>query len=323
MVDKLIDNRGGLHSRITRRIYLHSFTLRECQQYLNEAGFDLDEYQILQNYMVMGGVPYYLSLLEPTMSMQQNIDNLFFSHDAILGKEFDELYNALFTNTDRYLTIVKLLSKHRKGLTRKEIEKATGFSGGSLSRTLTNLEQCDFIMGYNQIGNKSKQTIYKLVDFYTYFYYRFVENNRSNDENYWMHHFQDHSVEAWEGFSFELICQLHSYQIKFALGISGIATEVASWRSMTDEHSAGSQVDLVIKRVDKIVHLCEMKFCEKPFVISSDYATKLKNRKAVFCEKTGITRGVVNTFVTPYGVQKGKYQNIVHSEVTAKDLFLR
>lgn len=56
---------------------------------------------------------------------------------------------------------------------------------------LDNLERCDFIVSYAQFGNKSKQTLYRLADFYILFYFRYVENNRSRDEQYWQHHFMD------------------------------------------------------------------------------------------------------------------------------------
>lgn len=188
---------------------------------------------------------------------------------------------------------------------------------------LDNLERCDFIVSYAQFGNKSKQTLYRLADFYTLFYFRYVENNRSRDEQYWQHHFMDRSVESWEGFSFEEICLRHLPHIKQGLGISGIATDSSSWRFIPPkgDERKGAQVDLVIKRVDKIVHLIEMKFSDSPYYISKDYEEKLRNRRNLFMEITGINRGVVITFVTPSGISQGMHSSIVHSQLTAKHLF--
>ena len=321
MVDNLEENQGGLHGRITSRIYLRPFTLHECQLYLRSRRFDWDEYQIMQNYMVMGGVPYYMSLLTPELSLQQNIDKLYFERGGMLRTEFDELYNALFTQADKYIVVVRLLAQHREGMLRSEIEHHTGLSGGTLTRILRNLERCDFVYGYTQLGKKVKGVIYKLVDFYTLFYCKFIDGNRSGDEQYWMHNFQSRSVSVWEGLSFELVCLMHIWQIKHALGISGIATEVAAWRSAPTNGQRGTQIDLVIKRVDKIVHLCEMKFSETPYAIKSDYVEKLSQRKQLFCDQMGIKRGVVHTFVTPWGLNRGKHNSVVHSEVTARELF--
>ena len=323
MKDKLEDNRGGLHNRITHRIYLRPFYLNECKEYLIEHGFDWDEYQIMQCYMLFGGVPFYLSLLKPYMSLPENVDSLIFRRGGELSGEFNELYNALFNKADRYINLVKLLSTRREGFTRKEIEATTGYSGGSLTKMLDNLERCDFTVSYSQFGNKSKLTLYRLADFFTLFYFRYVENNRSRDDQYWQHHFMDRSVESWEGFSFEEICLRHLPHIKQGLGISGIATESSAWRFIPQkgDERKGTQVDLVIKRVDKIVHLVEMKFSESPYTISKEYEEKLKSRRNLFMEMTGIKRGVVITFVTPAGVSQGLHSSIVHSQLAAKHLF--
>ena len=323
MKEKLEDNQGGLHNRITHRIYLRPFYLRECKAYLAEYGFEWDDYQILQCYMVFGGVPYYLSLLRPNLSLPENVDALIFRRGGDLSNEINELYSALFNKADHYVDIVKLLATKREGFTRNEIEQKTGYSGGGLSKMLYNLERCDFIVTYAQFGNKNKQTLYRLSDFYTLFYFRYVENNRTQDEQYWQHHFADRSVESWEGFTFEEICLRHLPQIKRGLGIAGMATEASSWRFVPRKGDSrkGAQIDLVIKRADKIIHLVEMKFSERPFTITKDYEQRLRDRKDLFMDITGITRGPVLTFITPKGVTRGTHSAIVHSQLTAQDLF--
>jgi hypothetical protein len=323
MKEKLEENQGGLHNRITHRIYLRPFYLSECREYLEEHGFEWDNYQILQCYMLFGGVPYYLSLLRPYLSLPENVDALIFRRGGDLSDEFNELYSALFKKADRYINIVRLLATKRQGFQRGEIEQVTGYSGGGLTKMLDNLERCDFIVAYNQYGNKNKLTLYRLADFYTLFYFRYVENNRSRDEQYWQHHFMDRSVESWEGFTFEEVCLRHLPHIKQGLGISGMATDSSSWRFVPkkDDAREGAQIDLVISRADKIIHLIEMKFCETPFVIKKDYEERLKKRKALFMEIAEITRGPVITFITPMGLSQGSHSSVVHSQLTAKHLF--
>ena len=323
MKEKIEDNQGGLHNRITHHIYLRPFYLKECKAYLEEHGFEWDDYQILQCYMLFGGVPYYLSLLRPYLSLPENVDSLIFRRGGDLCNEFDELYNALFNKADRYINIVKLLATKRQGFMRAEIEKATGYSGGGLSKMLDNLERCDFITSYAQYGNKNKLTLYRLADFYTLFYLRYVDGNNSRDEQYWQHHFTDRSVESWEGFTFEEVCLHHLPQIKQGLGISGMATEASSWRFVPaqGDQRKGAQIDLVVKRADKIVHLIEMKFSERPFVITKEYEERLQQRKNLFMELTNLKRGAVHTFITPVALKNGIHTTFVHSQLTAKDLF--
>ena len=323
MKEKIEDNQGGLHNRITHHIYLRPFYLKECKAYLEEHGFEWDDYQILQCYMLFGGVPYYLSLLRPYLSLPENVDSLIFRRGGDLCNEFDELYNALFNKADRYINIVKLLATKRQGFMRAEIEKATGYSGGGLTKMLDNLERCDFITSYAQYGNKNKLTLYRLADFYTLFYLRYVDGNNSRDEQYWQHHFTDRSVESWEGFTFEEVCLHHLPQIKQGLGISGMATEASSWRFVPaqGDQRKGAQIDLVVKRADKIVHLIEMKFSERPFVITKEYEERLQQRKNLFMELTNLKRGAVHTCITPVGLKNGIHTTFVHSQLTAKDLF--
>lgn len=323
MKEKLEDNQGGLHNRITRRIYLRPFYLSECRSYLKANGFDWDEYMIMQSYMIFGGVPYYLSLLKNNLSLVENVDSLIFRIGGNLSDEFNELYNALFKKADRYIKIVKFLATKREGFTKTEIANSTGFSGGGLTKMLDNLERCDFIISYAQFGNKTKQTIYRLCDFFTLFYLRYANNN-SKDEHYWQHHFQDRSVSSWEGFSFEELCLRHLPHIKHGLGISGIATEASSWRYLPQQKNKterGAQVDLVISRADKIIHLCEMKFSSTYYAISKDYAERLTQRRLQFMEANRLSRGAVITFITPYGLQQGINTSLVHSSLTSSHLF--
>ena len=323
MVDKIVENQGGLHGRVTNNIYVRPFTLFEVEQYLQSRDIHWDRYQTLQAYMTIGGIPFYYSLLDARESLVQNIDRLFFRQNGELRTEFDELYGALFTYADKYKDVVRALNSVREGMTREEISKATGLKDAVLTTVLRNLERCDFIIRYSQYGNKTKGAIYRLVDFYTLFYYRFVEQNNGKDEQWWSHHFQTHAMESWQGFSFELICLTHLNQIKGCLGISGIATEASAWRYTPQKGSeeGGVQIDLIIDRADRIVNLCEMKFSVSPYVITKDYEQTLRLRMSTFREKTKTSKSLVNTFVTTYGVANGTHHSIVGSEVTMDALF--
>jgi len=325
MADKLIDNPGGLHARITCHLYLRPFTLAETEEYLQSKGCKWDRYQIAQCYMTFGGIPFYLSLIDPQRSLVENIDLLCFNRGGALRAEFDELYTALFTNADNYIAVAKLLASHRGGMTYSDIEKSTGIEGGRLTKVLGNLEKCDFVMKFKYYGKKEKDRIYKLCDFFTLFYYKFMEPNAdSYDEQWWSHHFQTPSATAWHGLTFELLCLMHIPQIKKALGIEGVATDVSAWYdtgNRQDSGERGAQIDLVIERSDRIIHLCEMKFSSTRYRIKPEYEEKLRYRTALFRDKTKTTKATVNTFITTYGIENPEASSIVNSEVKLDDLF--
>lgn len=323
MRKKFEKNRGGLHKRITHRLYLRPFYLNEVKAYLQDHHIDWDDYQIMQCYMILGGVPYYLSLLKPYLSLPENIDNLLFRRGGELEDEFEELFPALFTKADKYIQTIRLLSGRRAGYTRQEIEKAIHVSGGTLTTLLDNLEDCDFVSRYAQYGNKEREMLYRLSDMYLLFFFQYVDGNNTKDEQYWLHHFQDRGVESWEGFAFEALCLQHLPHIKRGLGISGVATEASSWRYAGDRDTGrrGAQIDLIIKRADGLHHLIEMKFSRTEYEISKDYAMRLNERRATFASVTGVAHGLIDTFVTPMGLKRGVNSAGIMSQLTSKDLF--
>ena len=321
MVEKIEENEGGLHARVTCRLHLKQFSLGETEEYLRSRGCRWDRYQMMQCYMVMGGVPYYLSLLDVKQSVAQNIDRLFFEEKAELKNEFDDLYNALFKYAERYISIVTMLYDNRKGLTREEINRLYAYPDDNLTKIIRNLVQCDFVKETAQYNKGEKAILYRLTDFFTIFHLKFMKENLSGNETWWQDNMQSAQVLAWCGLAFERICEGHIRQMKRALGISGIATETSAWRKAKDSAGKGAQIDLIIKRADRTIHLCEMKFSTNKFTISDAYEDDLRERQAVFEQTEKAREAVVHTFVTTYGVKDGMHRSIVHSEVTMDDLF--
>ena len=321
MVDKLVKNRGGLHNRITSQIYLRPFSLGECEELLHSNGCIWDRYTITQCYMAFGGVPFYLTLMNGQESLAQNIDRLFFAKNARMSGEFDELFNALFPNAEKYIAVVKALAEHREGLIRPEIIDSTGISGGDLSKILENLQRCDFIDVYSRYKSMVRNSLYRISDPYVLFYFKFIHGNHSKDEHFWSHNINSRQVSAWQGFSFETICQLHLSQIKSRLGIGGIATSACSWRKVGSTAGQGAQIDFLIDRADRVINVCEMKFSETPYAITKDYEERLRTKMAVFRQETKATKSLALTMVTTFGIQPGIHSGIVQNEVLMNDLF--
>ncbi len=313
--DNLIENQGGLHNRITCQLFLEPFTLKETEEFLETNNFNWERYTILQAYMILGGVPFYLSLLSNKLSLAQNIDYLCFSKKGMLKIEFDELFNTLFTNSEKYILIAKALSEKKSGLTRQEIIQKTKIQGSTLTKMLSNLEKCDFIMSYLRFEKKTNDAIYRLSDFYTLFYFRFIENNDFKDKKFWTNNINTPLINAWQGLAFELICLTHLDQIKNALGISGIATKSTVWRNKD------MQIDLIIDRADRIINLCEIKFSIEKYSITKEYAEKLRERMSYFREAVRTKKSLLNTFITTYGILQNKNSAICQSEVTMDRLF--
>jgi len=146
MTSKLVANKGGLHNRLTRRIHLSPFTLKETEEYLKDMGIAWERPQITDCYMTIGGTPYYLSKLRRGRSVAQNIDELFFAEDVELRSEYDFLFRSLFNDSSLYRSVVETLCAKANGMTRQEICNSLKLeNGGKLTEVLRNLQSCDFI----------------------------------------------------------------------------------------------------------------------------------------------------------------------------------
>ena len=322
MTTKLINNHGGLHNRLTAQMYLAPFTLSEAKAYLLQRGFMWDNQMVADAYMALGGIPFYLSLLNKEESFPQAIDRLYFSPKAPLKDEFDRLFSSLFRSPEPYLEIIRVLAQKKEGMTRDEIAALTKIqTGGRLTALLNDLVGCDFIRPYYTRLHRrvsKRDCFYAMSDLFSLFHLHFIKK-QSNNSQFWQQHLNTPLMNAWKGLAFEQLVMTHIEQVRRALGISGIAVEYYAWRSKKTEPK--SQIDLILDRADKIVNLCEIKYTTGPYVISSDEEKKLFVRQQNFRIETETKQGILLTMITPYGVSQNSHKANVSSEVTLDDLF--
>lgn len=321
MINNLINNKGGLHNRVTDHIKLEPFTLNECEEFLKYKSANFDKYQIVQLYMVLGGVPFYLEKIDPKQSAAQNINRLCFEKSGALRTEFDNLYTSIFDNAGKHIAIIESLSKRARGLTRGELIKDTKLTtGGSITKILLELEQSNFIQKYVSFGKKEKNSLYQLTDFYSLFYLKFIKKASILDENSWINGLDSPEQRAWSGYAFEQVCLAHIKEIKHALGISGVQTMTSSW--IGSSTGGGVQIDLVIDRRDHVINICEMKFSINNFKIDKKYAEELRNKIGVFKEETKTRKAIFLTMITTFGLNKNDYSSsLVQNDLTMDVLF--
>ena len=324
---KIFHNHGGLHNRLTERIHLAPFSLAECECYAKVSGLNMSRKEITEAYMIFGGVPYYWSLLDREYSLAQNIDRLFFGTEGKLQGEFNDLYASLFENTEPYLSIVEALGEKKAGMIRMELEEIIGkTSSGTLTKRLEDLELSGFLRRYACIGKKERSTLYQLIDPFTLFYFSFMKGNQGTDEHYWTALLESPIHSTWAGLAFERVCLWHVPQIKQALGIAGVSSQVYSWtyrpkKQKGEEEDKGAQIDLLIDRNDKVINLCEMKFSETEYTVSAKEEENLRHRRSTFSEVTKTRKAVHITLVTTYGLKRTAHAGIVQQVVTMEDLF--
>ena len=333
ILNNLLKNRGGLHNRVTHKIPLKPFTLRECREYFTARQFRLSTRQIAECYMVLGGVPFYLSKLSKAEGMAQNIDRLLFAEDGELHDEFNSLYNSLYKNAAKHIKIVTALATKGKGLTRKELIQRTSLSdNGNFSQMLEELESCGFIRSYQPFvsetarirrygmkGVKNTDTLYQLIDPFTLFHFLVMRRADSCDANYWSNNQNSHTFSTWSGLAFEMLCLNHVEQLKAALGISGISTRVFSWFGKGDNRSA--QIDMLIDRADKTINLCEMKFHSRAYAMTAQDEEAIERKVTSFSEATKTSKAIIVTMITDKKLERNEHSGCIQKEVTLDQLF--
>ncbi|MBQ7192653.1 MAG: ATP-binding protein [Paludibacteraceae bacterium] len=314
LVKNIEANKGGLHNRLTAKIRLQPFTLHEAELFLRRKGLRWDAAKVAQCYMAFGGIPYYLNLLNKDKSLAENMDALFSGDNGLLANEFEHLYASLFTHSEEYVEIVRILSRKKTGFTREEIVRLTKRpDGGSLTRRLNDLCDCGLVQRY--LAHGSISAMYRMVDFYTLFYFHFLQNPTTSAQIVWQQKMLTPAYTTWCGLAFERLCFAHLSQIKRALGIEGISTVTYAL------YKDNAQIDMVIERSDKVVNLCEIKFTDLPYSLSKREAELIRNRMAVL-NNTFKTRRTISTVLltNTKAIKNTHYNSIIDKNITLDDL---
>jgi len=323
MIKKIINDRGGLHNRITKLLMLYPFTLAETEEYCRYLNVKLNRFQILQVYMTMGGVAMYLDQLKPGLSAMQNIRDICFSQSGYLRNEFDRLFASLFKNYRQHVAVVRALATRRSGVTRLEIIKIAKLTnGGMLTEILDELEKSGFISAHNGYGKKVKDTLFRLADPYSLFYLTFIEPIGKNTIIDFAQLSDLPQWKTWSGYAFENICLNHIAPIRKALGISGIASSVSSFLASPENGLPGAQIDMIIDRNDQTINLCEIKFSASEYEFTKKDANNMNAKKNVFQYHTQTKKHLFTTIITTIGVINNIHKiNYIDQIITLNDLF--
>ncbi len=324
MIEKVINDKGGLHNRITDIVHLYPFTLGQTEEFLAARGIRYPRYQTLLLYMTLGGVPMYLDFVRKDLSAIQNINRICFDETGFLSDEFNRLFPALFDRHERHISIVKALADKQKGLTRNELVKASGLpEGGSFTKTLKELEQSGFIKKFSGMGKRKKDALYRLTDAYSLFYLSQIEPNKDVQSLDVEQLFLTPSFKSWTGYAYENICFSHIPQLKKHLGISGVLTKTFSYVAKPTDDLPGTQIDLLIDRMDRSIHLCEIKFSQNPYILDKKTAENIRQKHAVFRHHSKTKKHLFTTFITTFELVENKQKtDIVDQNITMDDLFL-
>ena len=316
---EVLRNEGSLNRRVTHSLFLAPFTLGEVEQYLRrERNIDWSRQQIIECYMVFGGVPYYLRQLKNRLSLAQNITALCLSPQAPLKDEARRLLDSTLSDKPLYYRVLAELGKTKQGISRKELVSTLGVNDGQgFTSVLLGLEECGYIRRYDNPYRKGRKATYQLVDPFLLFSLRFIGSDRPLGD--WLSYYDTPSYNAWRGNAFEIVCICHLAQLHRALSLDTMQTRDFPWVSSAAR--PGAQVDLVIERPDKITYLCEMKCTSEPFSISSSYRADLLRKAQAFKEESKTRSAVQTVVIAAAGFRRNANADIVIQSVDGDELF--
>ncbi len=320
MIKKILKNKGGLHNRVSERIRLMPFKLRETEAFLKAKGIKWSQYDITRLYLITGGIPYYIDAVRKGESVVQFVDRSCFKKDGLLTTEYHELFKSLFDNSERHYKLIEALYDKKSGLTRTELlNRAKMPSGGTLSTTLHELEESGFIETHIPYKGKKTKALYKLTDPFILFYLKFM--SPGSKQKKWVNIINSPSWKSWSGLAFERLCFYHIEEIRKALKIEVIENDISAWQAK--DKTSGAQIDLVIDRADSTTNICEIKFYQAEFTITKEYTKKLRNKVELFSSlPSNKKKNPFITMITPFGVKRNEYYlELVQSEVVMEDLF--
>ena len=325
LIKKIIYNRGGLHNRCTCELKLEPFTLAEAEEYLASRHIKLNKRQILDLYMALGGIPYYLKYVEKGLSAHENIQHILFNKQSPLKDEFKKLFDSLFSNAEAYIELLQLIAERKEGISRVQLEAQSKKSpgGGRLSDRLNQLKQTNFIESYIS-WNKDKGEYYKVVDEFSIFYLYWLQSNKSSrfTEDHWLKQITKPEYETWSGYAFEAICHKHVNQIIRALHLK-TAEKISAWRHASKNvKDKGAQIDLIIDRSDDAISLCEIKYTDKPFSVTRLYAANIMQKEQSFKDNTKTKKQLFSVLISANGIKPNQYSlTTFDSVVTLEELF--
>lgn len=262
MVNRVMRSRA-LYGRVDLEIDLHPLTIDEIRDpFLAKRSLE----ETLEYYMAVGGVPQYLCLFDFSKSVRLNLDKLFFSRQGYLLNEYERIFASHF-GTNRHYRNILLEIAARGSASRNEIQTNCGLQpGGRLAEYLRNLETAGFVEKYAPIDRPNAERVcrYRIIDHYLLFYFHFIykrlrQIKAYRGDNPALHFLPDSIYLPWQGQAFERICLAHRHTIAKVLGFGGVLYEAGSWFGRGGANR-GIQLDLVFKRADRVLTICELKY---------------------------------------------------------------
>jgi hypothetical protein len=290
--------------------------IAQTSHFLAAKGMTLSPDEVFRIYSALGGIPYYLDVLDPRISPNENLYNLLVAKDGLLyaGSEYDELFRYLFARDSTYKQVIDVLVAKKYGFSYGELARALDRASkpsGALLSILRNLERSELIDRKTLFLNRTKGARLFVTDEYIRFVSRWLKDSDVTTYASFNRILSSQSYAAWQGFDFELIAFKNVHLITQALGLSGLSVEPHIYY-----HDGKVQIDLLLARADRTITLCEAKSYDGEYEPTEQDVACFRARRKVIQELLKTKRRpehfINYCFIVRNGIKRNRYFNEIN-----------
>lgn len=298
MENQVLGYKSPLFGRRTSQMKVEQFEFSEARQFFKKY----NKYDAALTYGITGGIPLYMTKIDDSLSVEENIKRNFLDSSAYLYDEPTNLVKQECREPAQYNSIIQAIAKGASRLS--EISSKIGTEKTSVVslylKTLIEIGIVKKEYPYND-GSKRK-TIYSLNDTMFRFWYRFVPSYTAlinKDQADIAYKLIEPQLASFMGFVFEDICKQYLWQqnIEGKLPITFI--NLGRWWGNDPIRKSETEIDIVASDSSNGAILAECKWTNEP--VSKSVLDDLINQGRLFnykpiyyyvFSKSGFTKSV-------------------------------
>lgn len=209
--DSVLGHENPLYGRTTGVYKLEKLTFKESIQFYQ----NFSKEDLVKVYSIVGGIPFYLNLMEDSKSIKENILAKILSKGQVLYNESEFLIRQELRDVSKYYQVIEAIALGNTKL--NDIYNKTMIDKNKLSSYISNLIKLNIVEREHSVISKVKTRInqskglYRIKDNYFKFYFRYVypyiSQIEREDQELLYEAVLENDLNEYVSFVFEDICR--------------------------------------------------------------------------------------------------------------------
>jgi len=278
MEKQVLAYKSPLYGRRTAQFKIAPFSFYESLPFFE--AFTKTDKAVL--YGISGGIPEYLTKIDPSKTVEDNIIDLFLTTSGHLYEEPSNLLKQELREPATYNGIIEAIAD---GATRlNEIATKCGIESNKSAKYLKSLISLGIVKKEHPVTEtSSKKSLYLLDDMMFRFWYRFVFPNMSGIVSGLGRAIYEHDVaenlSSYMGLIFEEICKQYLIEEAKRNALPFFTAKIGRWWGNNPKEKRQEEIDILAYRKDSAL-FCECKWTNAP--VDIDVLTDLEAQSELF-----------------------------------------